>query len=186
VEIGPRRVSIVPHTHWDREGYEPFQTLRMRLVHLIDTLLDLLERDPSYAPFHLDGQMAVIDDDLEIRPENEERIRARHWPAPGGSRWGPGTSSWTSSWCRTRQLPGTCRRDCAGVPPSAAPRRWLPAGHVRAHRADGADPVTGRLRTRGGVARGPVGHRPAQAISPTPESPEELNRPRAYAGSGQN
>jgi len=76
VEIGPRRVSIVPHTHWDREWYEPFQTFRLRLVHLIDTLLDLLERDSSYAPFHLAGQMAVIDDYLEIRPENEERIRA--------------------------------------------------------------------------------------------------------------
>jgi len=70
-----RRVSIVPHTHWDREWYEPFQTFRLRLVHLIDGLLDLLESDPSYARFHLDGQMAVIDDYLEVRPENEERIR---------------------------------------------------------------------------------------------------------------
>jgi alpha-mannosidase len=71
-----RRISIVPHTHWDREWYEPFQTFRLRLVHLIDTLLDLLERDPSYKQFLLDGQMAVIDDYLEIRPENEGRIRA--------------------------------------------------------------------------------------------------------------
>src|SRR5208283_2303964 len=71
-----RRVSIVPHTHWDREWYEPFQTFRLRLVHLIDTLLDLLESDPSYARFLLDGQMAVIDDYLEIRPQNEQRIRA--------------------------------------------------------------------------------------------------------------
>ncbi len=71
-----RKVSIVPHTHWDREWYEPFQTFRLRLVHLIDGLLDLLESDPSYRRFLLDGQMAVIDDYLEIRPENEERIRA--------------------------------------------------------------------------------------------------------------
>ncbi len=71
-----RRISIVPHTHWDREWYEPFQTFRLRLVHLIDGLLDLLERDPSYARFLLDGQMAVVDDYLEVRPENEERIRA--------------------------------------------------------------------------------------------------------------
>src|SRR6202142_4092311 len=74
--MAPRRVSIVPHTHWDREWYEPFQTFRLRLVHLIDGLLGLLERDPSYARFLLDGQMAVIDDYLEIRPENEKRIRA--------------------------------------------------------------------------------------------------------------
>src|SRR5579872_3438000 len=74
--MAPRRISIVPHTHWDREWYEPFQTFRLRLVHLIDGLLDLLESDPSYARFLLDGQMAVIDDYLEIRPENEARIRA--------------------------------------------------------------------------------------------------------------
>ena len=74
--MAPRRISIVPHTHWDREWYEPFQTFRLRLVRLIDGLLDLLESDPSYARFLLDGQMAVIDDYLEIRPENEERIRA--------------------------------------------------------------------------------------------------------------
>src|SRR5580692_4059591 len=71
-----RKVSIVPHTHWDREWYEPFQTFRLRLVHLIDTLLDLLERDPSYSKFLLDGQMAVVDDYLEVRPENEQRIRS--------------------------------------------------------------------------------------------------------------
>jgi mannosylglycerate hydrolase len=74
--MSPRRIAIVPHTHWDREWYEPFQTFRLRLVHLIDGLLDLLEGDPSYARFLLDGQMAVIDDYLEIRPENEGRIRA--------------------------------------------------------------------------------------------------------------
>src|ERR1700692_1982399 len=71
-----RKVSIVPHTHWDREWYEPFQTFRLRLVHLIDGLLDLLESDPSYERFLLDGQMAVGDDYLEVRPENEGRIRA--------------------------------------------------------------------------------------------------------------
>ncbi|MHB1712470.1 MAG: glycoside hydrolase family 38 N-terminal domain-containing protein [Acidimicrobiales bacterium] len=70
----PRRVAVVPHTHWDREWYEPFQTFRMKLVHLIDDLIDLLERDPSYTTFLLDGQLAVIDDYLEIRPENEQRL----------------------------------------------------------------------------------------------------------------
>jgi len=74
--MAPRRISIVAHTHWDREWYEPFQTFRLKLVHLIDNLLVLLESDPSYERFLLDGQMAVVDDYLEIRPENEERIRA--------------------------------------------------------------------------------------------------------------
>jgi mannosylglycerate hydrolase len=72
----PRRVDIVPHTHWDREWYSPFQTFRLRLVDLLDSLLPQLEADPSYAHFLLDGQMAVVDDYLAVRPEAEERLRA--------------------------------------------------------------------------------------------------------------
>ena len=71
-----RHVSIVPHTHWDREWYEPYQTFRMKLVELLDTLIPLMEEDPSYARFMLDGQMAVVDDYLEVRPENEGRLRS--------------------------------------------------------------------------------------------------------------
>ncbi len=48
----------------------------MRLVELLDQLIPLLERDPSYSRYLLDGQMAVIDDYLEVRPEMEERLRA--------------------------------------------------------------------------------------------------------------
>ncbi len=72
---GPRRVAVVPHTHWDREWYEPFQTFRLKLVHLIDDLLDQMEGDSAYSHFLLDGQLAVIDDYLEMRPENEDRLR---------------------------------------------------------------------------------------------------------------
>jgi hypothetical protein len=69
-------VAVVPHTHWDREWYEPFQTFRLKLVHLVDELLDQMEQDSSYRHFLLDGQLAVIDDYLEIRPENEGRLAA--------------------------------------------------------------------------------------------------------------
>ena len=69
-------MSIVPHTHWDREWYEPYQSFRLRLVRMLDGLVPLLEGDPSYARFLLDGQMAVVDDYLEVRPEAEGRIRA--------------------------------------------------------------------------------------------------------------
>jgi hypothetical protein len=74
--MGKRRVDIVPHTHWDREWYSPFQSFRLRLVDLLDGLLPQLEADPSYAHFLLDGQMAVVDDYLAVRPEAEERLRA--------------------------------------------------------------------------------------------------------------
>jgi mannosylglycerate hydrolase len=65
----PRRVAIVPHTHWDREWYSPFQTFRLRLVRLLDALLPMLESDLSYSRFLLDGQTAVLDDYLDVRPE---------------------------------------------------------------------------------------------------------------------
>jgi mannosylglycerate hydrolase len=70
-----RRVHIVPHTHWDREWYLPFQTFRLRLVDLLDDLLPRMETDPSYARFLLDGQLAVVDDYLAVRPHNAEAIR---------------------------------------------------------------------------------------------------------------
>jgi mannosylglycerate hydrolase len=70
-----RRIAIVPHTHWDREWYLPFQSFRLRLVRLLDELLPRLDTDPSYAHFLLDGQMAVVDDYLAIRPEAEATIR---------------------------------------------------------------------------------------------------------------
>jgi hypothetical protein len=70
-----RSVHVVPHTHWDREWYEPYPVFRARLVELLDGLLPRLERDPSFAHFQLDGQMAVVDDYLEVRPGQAERLR---------------------------------------------------------------------------------------------------------------
>ena len=84
----PITVAIVPHTHWDREWYSPFQTFRMRLVKLLDALLPMLESDLSYARFLLDGQTAVIDDYLEVRPEARRRAAAARRVA-GASRVGP-------------------------------------------------------------------------------------------------
>ena len=85
----PITVAIVPHTHWDREWYEPFQTFRMRLVKLLDALLPMLESDPSYARFLLDGQTAVLDDYLEIRPEARRRCNASPPPvaSPSARGW---------------------------------------------------------------------------------------------------
>ena len=75
-DVAKRRTTIhlVPHTHWDREWYRPFQSFRMQLVDLVDRVLDMLDTEPAFA-FTLDGQLATVDDYLEIRPEGEERIR---------------------------------------------------------------------------------------------------------------
>ncbi len=69
------RVAVVPHTHWDREWYATFEQFRARLVPLLDGLLDLLDADPTYADFLLDGQLAVVEDYLAIRPDGESRLR---------------------------------------------------------------------------------------------------------------
>jgi alpha-mannosidase len=71
----PARLHLVPHTHWDREWYEPFQRFRLRLVDLVDDVLDRVEADPRFC-FTFDGQTAMLEDYLEIRPEAEARIAA--------------------------------------------------------------------------------------------------------------
>jgi 2-O-(6-phospho-alpha-D-mannosyl)-D-glycerate hydrolase len=72
----PRRFFVVPHTHWDREWYRPFEHFRLELARVVDGVIDVLERDPSFASFTLDGQAIVLEDYLEVRPENEGRLRA--------------------------------------------------------------------------------------------------------------
>jgi alpha-mannosidase len=73
---GPRRFFVVPHTHWDREWYLPFEEFQLRLAGVVDEVIDVLEQDPSFTSFTLDGQAVVLEDYLEARPENEERLRA--------------------------------------------------------------------------------------------------------------
>ena len=71
----PVVLHLVPHTHWDREWYEPFQRFRLRLVDLVDGVLDRAEADRRFR-FTFDGQTAMLEDYLEIRPEAEPRIEA--------------------------------------------------------------------------------------------------------------
>ncbi len=73
---GDFRFLVVPHTHWDREWYLPFEQFRLRLGAVVDGVLDTLENDPSFTSFTLDGQAIVLEDYAEVRPENEARLRA--------------------------------------------------------------------------------------------------------------
>jgi mannosylglycerate hydrolase len=70
------KIHLVSHTHWDREWYLPFQLFRLKLVRLMDGLLDLMASDPQYRFFTLDGQTIVLDDYLELRPERAAEIRS--------------------------------------------------------------------------------------------------------------
>jgi mannosylglycerate hydrolase len=71
-DLNSHTVFVIPHTHWDREWYATFQQFRIRLVHVLDALLDLLERDSSFTHFNLDAQTVVLQDYLEIRPERRK------------------------------------------------------------------------------------------------------------------
>lgn len=70
------RIHFVPHTHWDREWYLPFQVFRIKLIHLMDRLLDILSDDNKFTHFMLDGQAIILDDYLEVRPEMFPIIQA--------------------------------------------------------------------------------------------------------------
>ena len=70
-----RRGFVVSHTHWDRAWYLPFQAYRLRLVRMVDDLLELLETDASFRCFTLDGQTVLLEDYLEIRPQNRGRLQ---------------------------------------------------------------------------------------------------------------
>lgn len=69
-----RKVDVIAHTHWDREWYSPYPTFRLRLVDLLDDLLPRLEADTGFGHFQLDGQMAVVDDYLGLRPAEADRL----------------------------------------------------------------------------------------------------------------
>ncbi|MBI4541886.1 MAG: hypothetical protein HY705_02520, partial [Gemmatimonadetes bacterium] len=61
-------VHVVAHTHWDREWYHPAGRFQLRLLRLLDDLIELLRR-PDFPTFLLDGQAIALDDYLAARPE---------------------------------------------------------------------------------------------------------------------
>jgi len=75
VASGGKTVLVLSHTHWDREWYEPFESFRFRLVKAMDRLIEILQKDSRYERFNLDGQLVVLEDYLEIRPEMRQTLQ---------------------------------------------------------------------------------------------------------------
>ena len=65
----------ISNTHWDREWRYGAQRVRHILVHMMDMLLDILDKCPQYKYYHLDSQTIPLEDYLQIRPEREQEIR---------------------------------------------------------------------------------------------------------------
>ena len=68
------KAHMICHTHWDREWYFTREEFRTKLVRLIDGLLEMVEEVPEYVSFMLDGQTIAIEDYLEIKPYNREKL----------------------------------------------------------------------------------------------------------------
>ena len=66
-------VHLIPSTHWDREWYLPFRRFQVRLVRLMDKVQSLLDSG-RYPFFLMDGQWIVLEDYLEIKPEERSRL----------------------------------------------------------------------------------------------------------------
>lgn len=69
-----KKICVVSNTHWDREFRRSFEKTRRGLVRMLDTTIDILENDPNYHSFTLDGHSILIEDYLGIRPEMRERV----------------------------------------------------------------------------------------------------------------
>ncbi len=65
---------VISHSHWDREWYVPFQSYRIRLVRLMDAVLEILSSNPDYKHFMTDGQTAPVEDYLAIRPDRRKLV----------------------------------------------------------------------------------------------------------------
>jgi alpha-mannosidase len=73
---GFKRAFIVSHTHWDREWYQTFHRFRIDMSRVIRGVLDKLDDDPEFRHFLLDGQAVLLEDHLEMFPEDRERLVA--------------------------------------------------------------------------------------------------------------
>ncbi|WP_318378233.1 glycoside hydrolase family 38 C-terminal domain-containing protein [Enterobacter sp.] len=71
-----KQIYVVAHCHWDAEWYFTCEDSHILLVENLDYLLDLLETDASFTSYTFDGLAIVLDDYLQVRPENEARLKA--------------------------------------------------------------------------------------------------------------
>ena len=70
-----KTLHVISNSHWDREWGYPYEETRMLLLDFMDELLDLLDNDEKFPAFTFDSQTLGIEDYLEMRPENTERLK---------------------------------------------------------------------------------------------------------------
>ena len=70
------QIHVIAHTHWDQEWYFTRQDSMVLASYNFADVIDTLEQDPAYCCYHLDGQMAVVDDFLAMNPDYRVRLEA--------------------------------------------------------------------------------------------------------------
>lgn len=70
-----KKLYVVSHSHWDREWYLSHAKHNFNLVQFMDKLIEVLETDPEFKSFHLDGQIIILEDYLRVRPSMENRVK---------------------------------------------------------------------------------------------------------------
>jgi alpha-mannosidase len=68
------KAILISETHWDRAWYRTYQQFRLKLVGLVNGLLDILDEDPEFKTFTFDGQTVVLEDYLEMVPHQRDRL----------------------------------------------------------------------------------------------------------------
>lgn len=71
----PIDVNVFLTLHWDREWFLPFESMRWRLIAAMDNILDVLSTQSDLPQFVLDGQLLILRDYFDIRPERLEVVR---------------------------------------------------------------------------------------------------------------
>ncbi len=69
-----KKVFVVPHTHWDREWFFTSDQAKVYLLKDLKDVLDHLEASGQYGSFLLDGQSSLIEDYLNWRPQERNRV----------------------------------------------------------------------------------------------------------------
>ncbi|TFE25563.1 alpha-mannosidase [Cohnella luojiensis] len=69
-----KTAHIISHTHWDREWYLPYEKHHVRLINLVDSLLDKLDEGTEFKSFYMDGQTIILEDYLQVRPDQKDRL----------------------------------------------------------------------------------------------------------------
>ncbi|MCD4831142.1 MAG: hypothetical protein K8R02_04955 [Anaerohalosphaeraceae bacterium] len=67
-------MHLISNTHWDIEYLWSAKETQIRLVEMMDGLLEILDNDPDYKHFHFDSQVFPMEEYLDVRSESKERL----------------------------------------------------------------------------------------------------------------